>query len=271
MLKISPGFKKGLAVAGLALSLLVFGLNVFGLFQSLEYPGLARMYKNTGEAPPLEDWAAQARRRPNEPDLAFARRMTTLVNRRMIYFWPPEQDDSFNVLPWENFFIWLDLLDETDTRYQYQNPFKALERGVGICSQHAMALAGLLVPEGVGARVVGLRGHVVVEARLDGRPCILDATKDVVLPYSIQQVGQTPSLIYSAYREKGFQPSYIARLEKIYGPEGNYFWDYRVPVSFWEKCLVEESRRYILKWLVPALLGLGCALALARGARRPPG
>lgn len=146
---------------------------------------------------------------------------------------------------------------------------RALGRGFGICSQHALGFADLLYRRyGVDARPIGLGGHVVTRIVLrDGRKMIADPSIGLTLPFSLSEAEADLEPVRAAYRAAGH-----AALAETYDQAGNV----RAPtpggapyaVPFWKMNAVRWFERLsdVLKWLMPVAM-LAAAWPLARGPR----
>ncbi len=156
---------------------------------------------------------------------------------------------------------------------------RALARGYGICSQNALGLASLLERRyGIDADVIGLDGHVVVEAE----GFLLDPSVGLMLPFSLSEAKrrEAGTGAISAIYEAAFGPDQVskvfgfdggvekttpyAELGQFYDAEGNQRIDgvkgYR-PKLYW----LERASEW-LKWFAPAFLVLVGILGL-RSAR----
>jgi sugar transferase EpsL len=218
--------------------------------------------------------AKQAPRRPAETDTQYIGRLTDVVHRGMGHFWPDTAPERFNIhLPVEeNYLLFLGGLVRPDIykRYQLLDPHRALARGVGRCSQFALVLDGLLEKNGVRARVVGLSGHVVVEAYTGtGDRLVADTDYGVVMPYSIATLEATPTLAepyYSTLRFRhrvGTVPA--PELARMYGPEGKFVSEGAIDYPGNATLLRVEQASYVAKWLIPVML---IAAAAAPALRR---
>lgn len=158
---------------------------------------------------------------------------------------------------------------------------RALARGHGICSQNSLGLASLLERRyGVIADVIGLSGHVVVEA--DGY--LLDPSVGLTLPFSLSEAerreekGGEVSAVYAAafdsneatrvYNFDGELESemQLSELGQFYDAVGNQRIDgvrgYR-PKLYW----VERASDW-LKWVVPAIMILVGSAGFLVGRRQ---
>lgn len=225
-----------------------------------------------------EEARAQLVRRPGESDEEFAVRATYVVNRGMAHYWKDEGIDKFRLRlpPWENYLFWVASFvnPKRYAKWEFANPDKALERGVGLCSEHAIVLVHALRRNGVPATIVGLDGHVVAMALV--RPetfYLLDADYGVVLPHSIMEVQQDPEIVRPYYAAK-YPPQVADYLVEVYGPEGN-----RMDPSG-ERIYTAGKRRreavfYTAAWAIPvafmAPYGIGMAVVTLVGAARRRG
>jgi hypothetical protein len=140
----------------------------------------------------------------------------------------------------------------------------AVRRGVGFCSQAALAVADYLGEQGVPANMVELDGHVVAAATApNGRTYLLDADYDVLLPFGLETAEREPARVADAYQVASVPAAEAARIAGIYGPAGNgatsVFW-YR------PKLHVVALVSTWLVWLIPLAL-VGAGLALRRRTR----
>ncbi|MGH6636131.1 MAG: hypothetical protein ACRED0_08385 [Gammaproteobacteria bacterium] len=86
--------------------------------------------------------------------------------------------------------------------YIFWDARKALERGIGMCGHVSATLVRFLREKNIDAKIVGLNGHVVVQAEVEADKFnILDADVGVVIPQSLKQVEQDTSLARQLYEE----------------------------------------------------------------------
>jgi hypothetical protein len=142
-------------------------------------------------------------------------------------------------------------------RYEFSNPQKAIERGIGICSQKAIITTRLLANNGIETKVIGLDGHVVATSKVDlesNQWWIVDADYGVVIEHDIVEIEKDPEIIRVYYRDAGYANHTIDALVEIYGKEGNYvpsgvsmtaYHPNRLYVEYF------EYLAYIMKWLIP--------------------
>jgi hypothetical protein len=152
----------------------------------------------------------------------------------------------------ENYFLWaLSYLNPSTYRfYQFCDPYKAIERGVMICSQATEVMVELWKKTGLEARNIVLDGHVVAEAQVDPKQdiwWILDADFGVVLEHNIHFVEAHPEMVVQKYVEAGYDLQTAQLVAGFYGKEGNYV---QTNVGI---CRAEDTF-YRWKWYLP--LGL---------------
>ena len=214
----------------------------------------------------------------------FLERVTALYANSIDYEWPQNRARVAFTDNWILYTLayadplmrYLDLTksDNLFRAYETTDYRRAMERGFGICSQNAMGFASLLkLRYGIQADIIGLGGHVVVEAK--GR--ILDASVGLALPYGLAEAEKLEtenggvSALYKAafgldvYREfdmKGdlIKQSLLSELGRYYDSFDNFraagVLEYRPKIYFLE--LASEW----LKWIIPGggvflgLLGL---------------
>ncbi len=247
------------------IGLLLLGVNIFGLFKSLRNDELyseVTPYKNDISVS-LEDVREQWHRKEGETDKDFAMRMNMLVNHAMAHYWKDEGIDKYylRVPLWENYILYfMGFVKPVEYgKYEFRTYKKAIERGVGICSQPSIALKDLLNENGIAADLWDIAGHVVVRATFsDGSGYILDPDYGQYVPFDIPDIERNPEIVRPYYADQN--DVYAPHLKKhrttdslveLYGKEGNHI--YYMDRSF-------EKFSYIAKWVLPFLLMLPFAL-----------
>lgn len=153
-------------------------------------------------------------------------------------------------------------------KYEYCDPWRALDRGVGVCSQAAMVLSKLLEIREIENRVVAFEEHVVVEAQVDKENdewWIFDPDYGVTIETDLKTIKNHFDDYKIAYENSDIRGDEMERkktidsLSKIY-TEQNTGIDM---VAYINTTCANEIRAYQLKWLLPVILiltGFGCFL-----------
>jgi hypothetical protein len=97
----------------------------------------------------------------------------------------------------------------------------AIRMGVGLCSQHAIAISDYLREKGVRARPFGLDGHVIALVETKGGEWIVDPDFALVMRRPILEAGQDFEGVRQAYLEVGATPSMASSTAATFGPDGN--------------------------------------------------
>jgi hypothetical protein len=238
---------------------LLLGFNLTGLFKTLRNPEL-----KTEKTPYKDDLTLtfpEAKkswdRKPDESEKDYALRATMLVNHVMAHYWKDEGIKRYNlrVPVWENYILCFASLINPDRyrKYEFRNYKKAIERGVGICSQPSIALKGLLMANGIKADLWDIAGHVVVSVTFsDSTGWILDPDYGKYVPYGIEQIEDNPELVRASYKDQNdvYAPwlkkhKTTDDMVKEYEKTGNHI--YYMDDSF-------ERFSYIAIWIIPFLL-----------------
>jgi hypothetical protein len=188
--------------------------------------------------------------RQDETNEAYAYRLVDLVFDNTLHFYEPENPEKYNqrVPIFENFIIFSrSYYSSQPDIYEFCNPYKAMERGVGLCSQMSKIIHAILEQNGIPAQIIVLSGHVVVEALIDDYPhqwWILDADIGVVIEHDLKTLENRPDLVEKAYLESGYSQELSTKVAEIYGADGNY-------VQTNKGYCQSERQMYINKWLWP--------------------
>jgi hypothetical protein len=136
---------------------------------------------------------------------------------------------------------------------------------VGLCSQEAFVLTGILRERGIKADIVGLDGHVVVTAPVDSAQntwWIFDPDYGVVIPNNISQIEANPQLIRPYYAAVGYTTQKIDTLVSYYGGSGNKVTDGIIGYSRFR--YYYEYLSYMMIWVIPAILLLPLGISTAQ-------
>lgn len=143
--------------------------------------------------------------------------------------------------------------------YERRDYRAVVGKGVGLCSQAALAVADYLDRRGVPVEIVGLDGHVIAAAEIAGQSYLIDPDYGLLLPMSVAQAQREPRKVHEAYRTRGYSQEVAARIAAIYGAEGNKVSrpsDYMATAAFYTR-LTELGL-----WGLPLLLVAGGVLLL---------
>ena len=261
-----------LALSGLAL----LALNLYGFTQDLRPDGLTPEVLRFGEqdlslTPPELEQAIF--RLPGETDKQYAKRLTLDLAGGIAHVeWEAFDPDLFHqrVPVWENYILHLmgvvTSIPEYQ-RYHYANPYRSIERGIGICGDASMTLSGLLDEQGIANKIITVPGHVMVEAYFDGEPLLLDADFGVVLEQGIMFYEQNPQALISAYQQQ------LGRVNDgelmIAGnliKDGFKYWN--GTSHFITKKYYFEKVAYVVKWAFPVTLLLIAMVMWRKTGRR---
>ena len=165
------------------------------------------------------------------------------------------------IAPTNNYIIWTASFFYPKFRKFHLFNYKSIiNRGIGDCSQQAIALQDFLRKSGVNAYIFGLDGHVVVYVN-DQKwgELVLDPDIGVYLPYTKDEIQSNPSLIEPYYRDKGISESTIKKYVALFARSNQEFdppysrlsesvYKYRPKLFlFWK---ISE----IIKWIIPICL-----------------
>ncbi len=140
-----------------------------------------------------------------------------------------------------------------------------LAKGVGLCSQAALAIADYLGEQGDKVRIAVLQGHVVTAVERAGRHFIADPDFNVVLPFALAQAEQRPEELTKIYLAAGLTPENASRIARIYGPQDNKL---VTPDRYMASAMKTIRAAAIAQWAVPlVLIALG-AFGLLRARRQ---
>lgn len=263
-------------------------LNVLGVFRSLGnsqildepvrnadiYDSIPSVYRDVVIINSDQLLAATARKH-GESDADYITRLAMTVHQGMADYWEDEGIDRYNlrVPASENYLLFVAgyILPKWFKKYEFANYRKAVERGVGYCSQQAGVLAGILDEQGIESRIVLFTRHTVSLARVGGRQpvwWIVDPDYGVIVKHDLAEVTETPELVKPFYLNKGYTDEHVNYLvQEVYG-EKSYRVAKRASGYFWLRSYYEPLS-YVLIWIIPILLMLPFSYTLFKGLKGP--
>ncbi len=254
--------KKHLSYLILAFSTVLLCMNIFGLFIPWENSGI---YSTSFRLPPggssytykeavekldslegtVKDIAGEANR---------------VIYGRIVHYWDDQGIDDYHLrFPVYKNFI-LHLLSYYSPavykKYEFCDYHLALRRGVGLCSQQAIALVGYLESRGIKAKVVTLNGHVVAKVLVEEPDVwwIYDPDFGVVLPRRLADLEHSRDYISDKYVAAGISSPEAEGLAEIYTKTPNHVWE--EGVRGYGDCpymkYIMRKTAEVLVWVIPA-------------------
>jgi hypothetical protein len=252
-----------LAIILFILGTVLISLNIYGQFFSLRNPELMTetdvAFKN--DITLTEDQVYSNINSQITDKKSFATKMTKTINEGIAHYWEDEGIDKYHLrVPiYKNYILYFAsyIMPEKFRKYEFLDYHRAIERGLGQCSEHAIILAEVLFEKGIKSKMVGLEGHVVVTAQVDETVdewWILDSDYGVIIPFDLATIEKRPEIIATYYSEAGYDKSTVAFMEDVYGKDGNVLdkgygvGGYSILTNYFEQA------SYILIWLIPSIL-----------------
>ena len=176
------------------LGFFLFIINIIGLFISLRNESIYQE-KNTFFTNDIILTEKEFYDRINKAVIDKKEYITNLneaVNQGIAKYWRNAGINKYNLrIPfYENYLLFIAsyLNPEEYLKYEFVDYRKAIERGIGLCSQQAIIVSEILLEKSIPSFIVGLSGHVVLRAQVDKSHdewWVLDPDYGVVIPYDI--------------------------------------------------------------------------------------
>lgn len=241
----------------LTAGIFLLGINITGMFISLKNPVIpiedAGLVKNNIVLSDEQFFSIV------DQDLSdrktYINKLNEAVNIAIVHYWDDSgiQEYNLHIPVYENFILYSlgYLIPAWFEKWEIFDYKKAVERGVGICSQHAIIILQILKEKNIPAKMVSLAGHMVATAQVDEKSdewWILDADFGVVIEHNIDEIEQQPEIISSFYHLRGYSRPSIQNLVGLYGKEGN---SVNILSRHYPERYYFEKLFYFLKWVIP--------------------
>jgi len=244
-------------ISGVALTT----LNIYGEFQNIRTSVFFddELRFNNDQPAEFQSTMSQLAKLEGESDLQFSKRVTKVIAAGLAHIhWERYEAEKFNqLIPiWENYFLYFmgkfSGIPEFK-KYHFANYERSLERGIGICGDASMVLSQVLTNNNIMNNIITFPEHVVVSAKFDTQEKVFDPDFGVSLPFSPDEIMQSPSLVNDYYINAGYFDYDIKAFNRIYN---NSFQRWDEVKHFITKKYYFEKFSYWLKWPLPILLTL---------------
>ncbi len=243
-------------------------LNLIGWFLPLRSPDVYDVPPNCSDDIKLNSQQLYYMLDQPEPtEAAYVVKATQAIHDGILHYWEDDRIDQYNlrVPPHENYLLFLLSYRYPDIyeKYEYCDYHRAIERGVGLCSQHSIILDGVLDDRGIASKIVLFPElHVVVTAQVDRQDDIwwvLDPDYGVIIEEDLQIVLSEPEIVREYYAASGYDVAIQEKLIDIFdsGSEQVILSDTVETYGHVGKCPLERWS-YTAKWVIPVfLIGVG--------------
>lgn len=251
-------------------------LNVPGIFLSLRNSSIyneTSTILNNDITLNYVEMKQQIVRRANESDEEYVFRISKIIHDGIVNYWLDEGIEKYNLrVPiWENYLLYLVSFIKPDIyrKYEYANYNKAIERGVGLCSQQAIIVTGILNDNGIDAEIIALSGHFVLRAKVNENTWyVVDPDYGVVISHDIFEIEANPDLIRPYYGDLesklNASEGLSSRMVALYGHYGNVIYKNGVIGYFGKKRYYFEYLSYIAIWVIPLLMFIPYSLTILK-------
>lgn len=239
-----------------ALGIFLSALNIIGLFSSLRNPEIYNLKTAKGKVTLTQKEFYDAIKRGNETDEEYIYKINDAVFRGVAHYWEDNGIDKYHLrVPiYENFILWFASIinPKTYLKYEYCDLTKAVERGVGLCSEQAIITSTIMSKQGFKTKIASLGGHVVpfVQTK-DGKWWKMGPDYGTIIPNSLEEIENNPEIIRPYYESK-YGKELADTMVKIFGKEDNKVF-YGAEDYCGDKIIIEKTS-YVLIWIIPIVL-----------------
>jgi hypothetical protein len=253
-------------------------LNILGEFSSLRSPSVTDLEHFPNDITITENQFYQIILERDSSDRVYIEKVTMAVNGAIAHYWAgpsqfienEEDVKKYNLeMPvWENYLLYFlyKFAGVEDTRYEFCDYKKAIERGVGFCSQQTLILDAILDEHKIESKIITFPFLHVLETALVEKEnevwWVFDPDFGVVIEHDIQMISQNPEIIRPYYSEAGYDNDLIDYLVFIFGTK--YQLHESVDAYFGKTRCSAERITYLVKWILPVILLLIGSLPFIR-------
>ncbi len=249
----------------------LLGLNISGWFQTLRNPVIYQETRGTTQQ--KEEVLSPQKvihvlEQPEADHSRWFHQLNEAIHLGIAHYWNDEGLDEYHLrVPWSENYILAALgymIPKWFEKWEFFDYRKAVERGVGLCSQQSIIFLQVLAEHDIPAKMLGLSNHRIVTAQVqNGQWWILDPDFGVVIEADLKTVEQDSNLVRVAYREAGHSQKDTDNMVRMFELKGK-----RVePLSeFYRERYYFEPIAYFLIWVIPLFFILPWVLEKRRNA-----
>lgn len=211
-------------------------------------------------------------RKKYESDIDYAKRINYVIQKSIAHIrdWPKQDPDIYlqRIPIYENYFLYMlgkfSGLPQME-RYHFVDYKRSLERGIGLCGDHAMILSQILNKQQIENSLMSFReGHVILKVTFnDSSTMLLDPDFGVYFHATDNDFIENNESIKKVYLEHGYPSDEVDSLLRTYR-EG--YKEFESTYAFMRKRYIFEYISYFLKWLLPIILILSSIVTFHRKA-----
>ncbi|GAF75266.1 unnamed protein product, partial [marine sediment metagenome] len=181
-----------------------------------------------------------------ETDFEYAKRMNALVYNSITFF-----KGAFVIPVYDNYILWARasiIRDYYYVFYDFADWRKAINRGVGVCTQYAIALSELLNENGFKTYVAILNSPNIcdIHAVVVSDTFTLDPTYNIAVGFNLKEIEQNHSLVEAAYQNTNTPLRYV----QMYSSGNTMVMEMDVFMPNYRF----DKLTYWLIWIIPLLL-----------------
>lgn len=239
---------------------ILLSANIYGLFNNIR-PAVffEDELRFANDSPiPHEQTLVEIIKHKNESNIDYTHRLTKVIDDSIAHIhWEKYDAKKFNQLVpiWENYFLYfagiLSNIPEFK-KYHFADYERSLKRGIGICGDASMIMSQLLDNNNISNQIITFPGHVIVAVKFDkqNKELLFDPDFGVSLPFSPEEIKQSPHLVNNYYLQAGYFDYDIRAFNKIYN---NDYQRWNGVSHFITHKYYFEKISYYLKWPLPII------------------
>jgi hypothetical protein len=254
---------------GVILVLVASGLiviNIIGLTRSLRNPAVLELNHFESDIQISEEEFYEIISQPESSNKEYAIKVNSAVNDVIAHFWagssqavsyePHISEFNLQVPIYENYLLFMAYELAPDSRYEFCDYRKAVERGVGLCSQESMIFDAIMDENEIPSKIILYPDfHVVNTVLVDARDDIwwvFDPDHGVVIEHDIVTITSQPDLVKSFYLDAGYDLVYVESLIQSYSLEEYFLRNSVISYKGGVGCFSEAASYYLI-WFIPVV------------------
>src|SRR3989344_1367938 len=195
-------------------------------------------------------------------DDMFARKINSIVHENIDHYWPTNPTGSLRIPFSQNYLLYLASFVKPSIyrNYEYCSYTRAIQRGVGLCSEAAIVATDILEHKGIESHILYFNGHVATVAKFveenEEYWLYLDPYFNVIIRTNFNSLDTNPDLIRPYYENVGLDQGNINLLVSFMKDTPNTMFERGVTGYTdcnWKKITVRKVAD-VVKWVLPLIL-----------------
>jgi hypothetical protein len=227
------------------IGIILLAINLLGFFIYREVNNeTPHVYDDKKQTITSDEFWEKAQLGENENEYQYVIRLSQLISERILLIDPKHTIPTI----FENYL--LSIYGHLKGWYEWKDTKKAVKLGGGFCSVHAIIFSNILDQQDIPNQIIGLSGHVLNTAYIDGKWRVFDPDYGIYFEESLPELEKNSEIVYQKYKNHGLDEELSRKWQKVFETSHDN-WYYKGSKRYSPGEYFIEKITSILIWVFP--------------------